>query len=100
MSRKHHQLAERTEAHLFISVLAYHLLISIETKLKEQGDTRKWSTIKNVLSTHTRGTVILHGEEKKVYKIRLSSQPESEHRDIYKKLGVKDPLISKQTILH
>lgn len=96
----HHQLAGRTEAHLFISVLAYHLLISIETRLREQGDTRKWSTIRKVLSTHTRSTVILHGEGNKVYCIRLSGQPESEHRDIYKKLGIKDPLKSKQTILH
>src|SRR5665647_2590326 len=42
----HHQLARRTKGHLFISVLAYHLLIAIETSLKEQEDTRKWSTIK------------------------------------------------------
>jgi len=96
----HHQLADRTEAHLFISVLAYHLLTGIETGLREQGDTRQWSTIKKVLCTHTRSTIILHGEENKVYSIRLSSQPEPEQRDIYKKLGIKDPLKNKHTVLH
>jgi len=96
----HHQLADRTEAHLFISVLAYHLLIGIETGLREQGDTRQWSTIKKVLCTHTRSTIILHGEGNMVYSIRLSGQPEPEQRDIYKKLGIKDPLKNKQTVLH
>jgi transposase len=38
----HHQLEERTEAHLFISVLAYHLLISIDSELRRQGDHRRW----------------------------------------------------------
>jgi Transposase len=96
----HHQLADRTEAHLFISVLAYHLLIGIETCLREQGDMRQWSTIKKVLCTHTRSTIILHGEENKIYSIRLSSQPEPEQRDIYKKLGIKDPLKNKHTVLY
>jgi len=31
----HHQIARRTEVHLFISVLAYHLLISIEYQLQK-----------------------------------------------------------------
>jgi len=96
----HHQLAARTEAHLFISVLAYHLLISIETRLREQGDTRKWSIVKKVLATHTRNTVILHGEDNKAYCLRLSGQPESDQWDIYKKIGVKDLLKTKQTILY
>ncbi|HBY04937.1 MAG TPA: hypothetical protein DEH07_10565 [Desulfotomaculum sp.] len=96
----HHQLADLTEAHLFISVLAYHLLIGIETGLREQGNTRQWSTIKKILYTHTRSSIILHGEENKIYSIRLSSQPEPEQQDIYKKLGIKDSLKNKHTVLH
>jgi len=42
----HHHLSERTQGHLFISVLAYHLLICIESQLREHEDTRKWETIK------------------------------------------------------
>jgi len=30
----------------------------------------------------------------------LSSQPEPEQRDTYKKLGIKDPLKNKHTVLH
>lgn len=96
----YHQLAECTEGHLFISVLAYHLLIMIENRLHEQGDARQWSTIKKILSTHTRNTVILRGEGDKAYRLRVSGQPECEHGEIYKKLGIKDLLKTKQTILH
>ncbi len=95
----HHQIERRTRGHLFISVLAYHLLIAIETRLRENQDSRKWSTIKKVLSTHSRNTVILHGEGGALYHIRVSGQPETDHREIYRKLKVKDPLKTKQITL-
>lgn len=91
-----HQNAHRTEAHLFIGVIAYHILNSIENRLRASGDTREWNTIKNVLSTHQRNTVILKGTKKKVYHIRVSGNTEQCHEDIYKTLNVKDPLKRKK----
>src|SRR3989339_1712487 len=88
----YHQKSERTKSHLFIGVLAYHLLNSIEVKLKSHGDTREWKTIKNVVSTHERSTIIIKGDEKKVYRIRTSGIPESCHNEIYRLLKIKDPL--------
>ena len=88
----HHQLAERTEAHLFISVLAYHLLILIERELRNKGDHRRWSTIKDVLSTHQRITVVMTDDKDQIHHIRSSGVPESEHKEIYRLLKVKDPL--------
>jgi len=86
----YHQNAERTKGHLFISVLAYHLLINIERRLRECGDTRKWSTIKKQLSTHQRTTVIFTDSENVINHIRVSGIPEIEHQEIYKLLNVKD----------
>ena len=94
----HHQLARRTEAHLFISVLAYHLLILIERELRNNGDHRRWSTIKNVLSTHRRTTIIMTDENDQIHHIRSSGVPESEHKEIYRKLNVKDPLKRNRTL--
>jgi hypothetical protein len=85
-----HQIARRTEGHLFISVLAYHLLICIETQLKDQGDTRKWSTICKELSTYQQSTVIMTDEEGKIHHIRGSCLQEPEHQDIFRKLKIKD----------
>jgi transposase len=88
----HHQLAERTEAHLFISVLAYHLLISIERELRRQGDHRRWGTLREELSTHQRTTVIMTDADDQIHHIRVSGIPEPEHSKIYKLLKVKDSL--------
>ena len=87
-----HQLSQRCSAHLFISVLAYHLLNSIEYQLKEKEDHRCWTTIKAELSTHHRTTVILTGEDDEIYHIRVSGTPESTHRNIYELLDIRDPL--------
>jgi len=85
----HHQNEPRTEGHLFISVLAYHLLNAIEQELRKQGDTRRWSTIRTVLSTHQRSTVILTDNLGKIHHIRLTGTPEAAHQDIYYKLDIK-----------
>jgi len=88
----HHQLAERTKGHLMISVLAYHLLITIERNLREQGDHRSWGTLKKQLATHQRITVILTDAQKRIHHLRLSTTPESVPQEIYRILNVKDPL--------
>lgn len=86
----YHQKSERTKAHLFISVLAYHLLNSIEKRLKNNDDHRKWSTIMEQLSTHKRSTVIFTDEDNQIHHIRVSSMPESVHEEIYRLLNVED----------
>ena len=88
----YHQLERRTVGHLFISVLAYHLLIFIEHSLGRSGDTRRWSTVRKVLRTHQRNTIVLTDAKGEIHHLRVSSQPEPSHRDIYAIFGVSDPL--------
>jgi len=88
----YHHKADRTKAHLFISVLAYHLLNTIELKLSEKGCASKWSTVRKDLSTHMRTTVILTDKDDGIHHIRVSSAPEEIHHKIYDLLKIKDPL--------
>lgn len=88
----YHHSAERTKAHLFISILAYHLLISIENTLKKKEYKKSWETIRKILSTHQRSTAIFKDDNAITYHIRSSGMPESCHQEIYKLLDVKDPL--------
>lgn len=94
-----HHKEERTKSHLFIGVLAYHLLVSIETRLRMAGDHREWKTVKSLLSTHQRTTVVMTGENNEVYQIRLSGNPEGVHQEIYKKLGIKDRLKRRKNVI-
>lgn len=88
-----HQNEERADAHLFISVLAYHLLHTIEHKLRLCGDHRSWATIGDILSTHQRLTVEYNVKEQdQVVRshLRLCSSAEPEHRLIYQCLNLKE----------
>jgi len=85
----YHQGIERTEGHLFIAIMAYHLLCNIEYKMKQQDDYRQWQTIRGDLATHQRVTVILTDKKDKIHHIRVSGTPETEHKNIYNKLGIK-----------
>jgi transposase len=96
----YHQTESRTSAHLFITVLAYHLLATIEHLLQLQGDHRKWSTIRTELSTHTRSTVSFIDSKNISHQIRLSGKPEAAHQDIYKKPEVKDPTKRREFTLN
>jgi len=87
----YHHNAERSAAHLFITVLAYHILSAIEYRLAQLGDTRQWQTIRDILSTHNRISVVMKDNAGNIYNHRASGKPEDIHQDIYKKLGVKDP---------
>jgi transposase len=86
-----HQKEDRSSAHLFITVLAYHILSAIERRLAFHNDTRQWQTLRGVLSTHTRITIVMKDNDGFIYHHRVTGKPEDVHQDIYKILGIKDP---------
>ena len=95
----YHQIARRTRGHLFLSILAYHLLINIEYKMGKANDTRRWSTIRETLSTHQRSTVIITDKKQRVHHLRLSGQPETCHSQIYNILKIKPGKFLKKYIV-
>ena len=95
----YHQLPRRTAAHLFISVLAYHLYSAITLTLSEAGDTRSISTVLTQLKTHSRLTVMVTHNKAQVHHLRISSSPDPAQRKIYEILGVKDPLKRQKKIV-
>lgn len=88
-----HQNEARADAHLFISVLAYHLLHTIEYKLRLCGDHRSWATIREILSSHQRLSIEYNVKEHHQIQrshLRLCSNAEPEHRQIYQRLNLKE----------
>ncbi len=94
----YHQLAARTEAHIFISFLAYHLLITIEYQLSKKGDRRSWKSIRQILETHRRDTIVFTDDENVIHHSRQSGQAEPSHTEIYRHLDGKDPLKRNHTV--
>lgn len=83
-----HQLEHRTQTHIFLCVLAYHLLVAIEKRFLDQGIHTSWWNLRQELSTHQAGTVVLPTPSGKILKIRKGGTPEARHREIYKTLGI------------
>ncbi len=83
-----HRLERRVDGHIFISVLAYHLLHAIEFRLREQGDQRCWHTIRDILATHQRVTIAFNDSDGKHHALRVNTTPEADHKEIYDRLGI------------
>lgn len=85
----YHHTEDRVDGHIFITILAYHLLQFILYSLRLQGDNRSWKTIKRVLSTHCYTTIILPTNKNEIHRIRKAGIPEEGQKSIYKTLGVE-----------
>ena len=83
-----HQLKNRTQTHIFLCVLAYHLLVAIEKRFLDQGIHTSWWSIRQQLSTHQVVTVVLPTTDGRVLKIRKGTVPEPVHREIYTTLKI------------
>jgi transposase len=83
-----HQLEHRVEGHIFISVLAYHLLSWVRETLRDSGELRDWKTLRRLLSTHSLVSTSLPLEDGRVLHIRKPSLPDPEQSLIYKKLRI------------
>ena len=83
-----HQLEHRVESHIFLCVLAYHLLVAIETTLLRQEIHTSWATVRDLLATHEIATIVLPTDQNGVFRIRRCATPEPDHRVLYEALGV------------
>lgn len=85
----HHKIERRCDSHLFITVLAYHVLHSIMTILKQNNMKQRWQTIRLLLSTHTINTIKMNLSSGKTLHVRKCSQPEAFHKTIYDALRLE-----------
>jgi transposase len=88
-----HHLEHRVESHIFLCVLAYHLLVAIETTLIRQEIHTSWATVRDLLATHEIATIVLPTDQNGVLRIRRSATPEPDHRVLYEALGVPTEII-------
>jgi transposase len=95
-----HQLEHRTQTHVFLCVLAYHLLVCIEKRFLDRGIHSSWWTLRQQLSTHQLVTVVLPTSNGSVLKIRQATSPEPLHREIYATLGISAELIKPLRTWH
>lgn len=84
-----HQKEHRSDAHIFITLLAYHLLHSIRSCLKQNGMNMSWRQIRDRMSTHCRLTNRIKTSQGHTLFIRNCSEPEEFHKAIYDALRLE-----------
>ncbi|MGH7121893.1 MAG: IS1634 family transposase [Acetobacteraceae bacterium] len=91
-----HHLELRTESHIFLCLLAYHLLIAIEKTLLDQGIHTSWASVRNTLKSHQLCTIVLPTSDGSCLRIRKAATPEPDVRQLYRTLAVSPHVITPQ----
>ena len=89
-----HQIERRVESHIFLCVLAFHLLVAIEKTLLERGLHTSWASVRARLKTHQVCTIVLPTKGGQTLRIRKASTPEKEVAELYTLLGLTDRVIT------
>jgi len=88
-----HQLTHRVDTHIFLCVLAYHLLVAIEKTLRDKGEHICFARLREKLKDHRVSTMVLPTDDGRLLKIRKTSTPEPQHRELYKLLEIPEQVI-------
>ncbi len=84
-----HHKADRVSGHLFISVLAYHLVHTLRFDLKAQGINLSWDSLRKQLTGQDRVTIQLKQEDGKTIHIRKTTRAEQRQRRICDALAIE-----------
>ena len=93
----YHQTTDRISGHIFISVLAYHILHTIRYQLMKHSINDNWQTITSKLSTHYRITNSLQRKDDTPIHIRKSTRANPTQLAIYNACSVSSSVL-KSTI--
>jgi len=83
-----HQKTKRVSGHLFITLLAYHLIHTIRCQLKTNNIHSSWSDLRKQLTGQDRVTVSMQYRNGDIVHIRKSTRPEPRQQVIYDALGL------------
>ncbi len=96
----YHQKEHRVDGHLWITLLAYHLIQSCLYQLRKQGLSHNWETVRNWLSKRVRVTMQAKTKEGKILYHRSTTNAEENQKGVYRSLGIPTQILkSKKVIL-
>ena len=84
----YHHKEERVSGHIFITLLAYHLVHTLRLQLKAGDIHDSWQTLRGKMETQQRVTAVFRCKNGKTVHLRKSTRAEPEQKQIYDALGV------------
>ncbi len=94
----YHQRDDRSDAYLFLGMLAYWVVNTIRHQLKGKGENAYWTEIVRRMSTQKLVTTTAFNALGEKVKLRQCSEPSKQAREIYWKLGYKEAPFRKMKI--
>jgi len=96
----YHQKTIRVDGHIFISILAYHVLHTIRYQLKQHGIDESWQSLRQILQTQCRITSTFKLKDNQTIIIRKSNSPDTNQAAIYSALGISSyPGSTEKTLI-
>jgi len=96
----YHQKEHRVDAHLWITVLAYHLIQNCLYQLDKQGIKDNWKTVRTTMGGRVRVTSQAQTQDSRTVYHRSTTKAEGEQLKIYHALGLSPQILKAQkTIL-
>jgi transposase len=84
----YHHKEERTQGHLFITVLAYQAVQMLRKKLKAHGITESWISLRQTLSVQQRVTATFKQRDGHTLHVRKATVAEPKLQELYGVLGL------------
>jgi hypothetical protein len=91
-----HHLERRVDTHIFLCLLAYHLLISIEKTLLDNNVHTSWARIRDILKTHQICTIVLPTDDGACLRICKAATPDRDVQQLYRHLSISPNIIKAQ----
>ena len=70
----YHRRTDRVDSHIFVTILAYHLLHTIRYQLKQKGINQSWKILRDVMSAQCRITSTMSLQDGRRVNIRKTSK--------------------------
>ena len=96
----YHHKEERSDGHLFITVLAYQMVQFIRQRLEGDGNNYSWKRIREIMNNQHRITATFRRQDGRTLHVRKATRAEPAQKAIYERLHI-DPApggVSKMTI--
>jgi len=84
----YHRTEKRVSGHIFITLLAYHLVQTLRLQLKSQGIHDSWQTLRCKMENQQRVTATFSCEDGRTLHLRKATRAEPEQKEIYDALGL------------
>lgn len=95
----YHHKEKRVDGHVFISILAYQILNTIEFKLRQKKCKHSWATINRIMTSHTYSSIIMPLKNGKTMNIRKPGIPERQQVKIYEMLDIDYEKLTKSKMI-